>query len=175
MFPSYFPNNFIPYISIFQQQTAAVDGAEEAVPEPLEDATPPKRSKESSALMSLLGSTYMPKEELVTQKTVFEKAQDEIKKYREVTSLPLSENPLNWWRAHVSIPFWPAKPSGTFAYLVPVSHLSGFFPRLVILSQQKGAALLLNMLTNSFSCRKILLFQTSKTTDEGPLVLRTFV
>ncbi|CAJ1059856.1 zinc finger BED domain-containing protein 1-like [Xyrichtys novacula] len=43
-------------------QTSAFGGTEEAVPDPIEDVTPPKEPKESSALVSLLGSTYMLKE-----------------------------------------------------------------------------------------------------------------
>ncbi|KAL7390399.1 hypothetical protein ABVT39_020498 [Epinephelus coioides] len=62
---------------------------------------PTKRSKEpSSALMSLLGSVYKPKEPAVPVRSAPEKAQDYVKGYREVDPLPLSENPLSWWMKH---------------------------------------------------------------------------
>ncbi|KAK0141191.1 Zinc finger BED domain-containing protein 1 [Merluccius polli] len=33
-----------------------------------------------------------------------EKAQEEVNRYREVTPVPLSENPLTWWRVHARYP-----------------------------------------------------------------------
>ena len=81
-------------IFIFQQQEESDgDGAEETVPVQQEDnslgpvevddaPTPPKRSKDSSTLMALLGPAYTPKEATVPQKTQTEKAQEEVNKYR---------------------------------------------------------------------------------------------
>ncbi|XP_051804464.1 E3 SUMO-protein ligase ZBED1-like isoform X2 [Acanthochromis polyacanthus] len=65
------------------------------------DPPPTKRSKEpSSALMSLLGPAYKPKEPAVPVRSAAEKANDEVKGYREVEPLPLSANPLSWWMKH---------------------------------------------------------------------------
>ena len=51
-------------------------------------------------LMSLLGPAYKPKEPAVPVRSAAEKAKDEVKGYREVEPLPLSENPLSWWMKH---------------------------------------------------------------------------
>lgn len=79
------------------------DEAEETVPVQQEDTslgpievddaapTPPKRSRESSALMTLLGPAYMPKA-TVPQKTPADKAQEEINGYREVKPVPLRKS-----------------------------------------------------------------------------------
>lgn len=47
--------------------------------------------------MSLLGSAYKLKQPAALVKSAAEKAKDEVKAYREVDPLPLSENPLSWW------------------------------------------------------------------------------
>ncbi|KAG9272324.1 zinc finger BED domain-containing protein 1-like [Astyanax mexicanus] len=49
--------------------------------------------------MSLLGPSYTPKD-TVSEKTPAVKATEEVNRYREVKPIPLSENPLTWWRLH---------------------------------------------------------------------------
>lgn len=66
-----------------------------AVPAP----TQPKRQKDSSALMALLGSAYTPETPL-QRKTPTERAEEEVATYRKVPSIPLSQNPLTWWQVH---------------------------------------------------------------------------
>ncbi|KAL2079757.1 hypothetical protein ACEWY4_011180 [Coilia grayii] len=78
-----------------QQEDTFHRSADVAVPEP----TQPKRPKDSSALMALLGSAYTP-ETSPLRKTPTENARDEVTRYREVTSIPLSQNPLLWWKVH---------------------------------------------------------------------------
>ncbi|XP_076843678.1 E3 SUMO-protein ligase ZBED1-like [Brachyhypopomus gauderio] len=86
------------------------DGAEHIVPVEQEDnchasfevndaPTPPKKPKESSALMSLLGPAYTPKDTL-SEKTAADKSWEEVSRYREIKPIPHSENPLTWWRLH---------------------------------------------------------------------------
>lgn len=70
------------------------DGVEEVVEPPS-----PKKSKESSALESLLGEAYRPREG-EAQKTPAEKAKDEIRRYRAARAAGLQENPLDWWRSN---------------------------------------------------------------------------
>lgn len=61
--------------------------------------TQPKRQKESSALMALLGSSYTP-ETPPQMKTASVRAEEEVTIYRKVPSIHLSQNPLTWWQAH---------------------------------------------------------------------------
>ena len=44
-----------------------------------------------------MGNTYAP---VAVSRTTREKVLDEVMRYTEVKSLPLSTNPLNWWREH---------------------------------------------------------------------------
>lgn len=50
--------------------------------------------------MSLLGSAHKLQQPATQVKSAADKAKDEVKAYREVDSLPLSENPLSWWMKH---------------------------------------------------------------------------
>ena len=90
---------------VFQQEESAVsDPVEETPPvqqketsiEPAEEECCPQKK---SALMFLLGSAYKPNDS-ASLKTLADKAQEEVKKYREVPDIPLSENPLQWWKMH---------------------------------------------------------------------------
>lgn len=78
-----------------QQEDTSHGSADVAVPAP----TQPKRPKDSSALMALLGSAYIP-ETSPLRKTPTENAEDEVTRYRKVTTIPLSQNPLTWWSVH---------------------------------------------------------------------------
>lgn len=66
--------------------------------EPADDPGPPsKKARDSCALTDLLGKTYAP---VTVSRTTNDKALDEVMRYREVKPLPLSTNPLNWWKDH---------------------------------------------------------------------------
>lgn len=93
---------------IFEQEKSAVDTAEETAPiqqsdsslEPVEEEPRlQKKQKTSSALMFLLGSVYK-QNDAASLKTLADKAQEEVKRYREETHIPLSDNPLHWWNVH---------------------------------------------------------------------------
>ncbi|XP_036957922.1 E3 SUMO-protein ligase ZBED1-like [Acanthopagrus latus] len=75
-----------------QEDTSPTDAA---MPVP----TQPKRQKQSSALMALLGSSYTP-ETAPQGKTPSERAEEEVTIYRKVPSIHLSQNPLTWWQVH---------------------------------------------------------------------------
>ncbi|XP_016128723.1 zinc finger BED domain-containing protein 1-like [Sinocyclocheilus grahami] len=63
---------------------------------------PPKRSKESCALLDLLGAAYAPVAKVVSA-TAADRAREEVVKYREVIPIPLSEEPLKWWCKHEGV------------------------------------------------------------------------
>ncbi|KAM3610503.1 uncharacterized protein V6R79_004829 [Siganus canaliculatus] len=75
-----------------QEDTSPIDVA---IPVP----TPPKRQKDSSALVALLGSAYT-REAPLQRKTSSERAEEEVTIYRKVPSIHLSQNPLTWWQVH---------------------------------------------------------------------------
>lgn len=65
---------------------------------PADDPRPPsKKARDSCALADLLGNTYTP---VAASRTTNDKALDEVMRYKELKPLPLSVNPLNWWREH---------------------------------------------------------------------------
>uniref|UniRef100_A0A3Q1BI66 BED-type domain-containing protein n=1 Tax=Amphiprion ocellaris TaxID=80972 RepID=A0A3Q1BI66_AMPOC len=64
-----------------------------------DEPCPQKKQKKSSALMFLLGSVYK-QNDAASLKTLADKAQEEVNRYREETHIPLSENPLHWWKVH---------------------------------------------------------------------------
>ena len=92
-------------IYLLSQQGGAINAAEseagevpEQQAEPADDSAPPsKKARDSCALADLLGNTYAP---VAVSRTSSDKALDEVMRYKEVKSLPLSTNPLNWWREH---------------------------------------------------------------------------
>ncbi len=86
----------IHILSLFSHTQEDADDEAEAGVEP----PSPKKSKESSALESLLEEDYRPKNEGGgPQQTRAEKAEDEIKRYRAARPAGLQDNPLAWWRA----------------------------------------------------------------------------
>ncbi len=92
-------------IHLFFQQSGPINAAvSEAVEvleqqaEPADDPVPPlKKARDSCALADLLGNTYTP---VAVSRTADDKASDEMMRYKEVKPLPLSTNPLHWWREH---------------------------------------------------------------------------
>lgn len=51
--------------------------------------------------MFLLGPVHSPKQnKTASQKTLTERAKEEVNRYREVQPVPLSKDPLIWWRDH---------------------------------------------------------------------------
>lgn len=65
---------------------------------PADDPRPPsKKARDSCVLADLLGNTYTP---VAASRTTNDKALDEVMRYKELKPLPLSVNPLNWWREH---------------------------------------------------------------------------
>ncbi|XP_060786740.1 E3 SUMO-protein ligase ZBED1-like [Neoarius graeffei] len=59
----------------------------------------PKR-KASSLLVNLLGQSFCDTEGTVEPTTPYAIAEEEMNEYCKASSLPLSEDPLNWWRVH---------------------------------------------------------------------------
>ncbi|KAK1898959.1 Zinc finger BED domain containing protein 1 [Dissostichus eleginoides] len=72
----------------------------------LEEETPdgpsaPKRKASSSSLLvSLLGRSFTDTEGTAEPKTPYASAEEEMERYCKASSLPLTEDPLNWWRVH---------------------------------------------------------------------------
>ncbi|XP_077314545.1 E3 SUMO-protein ligase ZBED1-like [Lithobates pipiens] len=74
---------------------------EEEESSPIEDnhsPSPPKRKR--SPLMTLLGQSFTDTEGTIEPKTPYAKAEEEMEKYCKAPPLPLTEEPLNWWREH---------------------------------------------------------------------------
>ncbi|KAJ8410623.1 hypothetical protein AAFF_G00195270 [Aldrovandia affinis] len=61
----------------------------------------PPPAKRTCALADLLGDTFGVVRE-APEKSFFDQAEEEIKKYTEAAPLPLSGNPLDWWKGHHS-------------------------------------------------------------------------
>lgn len=60
-----------------------------------------KRPRTTSALADLLGTSYTtPADNNTGAKTANDVATEEIKKFRDEGPLPLTGNPLCWWRDH---------------------------------------------------------------------------
>lgn len=103
-----------PLLLSFQTQTARTprteaDEAPGGIGEgeemlPVEDERPtcpsaPKR-RASSLLVSLLGQSFTDAEGTVQTKTAYARAEEEMDRYCKAPSLPLTEDPLNWWCVH---------------------------------------------------------------------------
>ncbi|XDV36514.1 hypothetical protein PO909_006275 [Leuciscus waleckii] len=66
--------------------------------EAAEDSGPPsKKKRDSCALADLLRQTYTPEADSIKTR---DDAVDEVMKYKEVKPVPLSTNPLSWWKEH---------------------------------------------------------------------------
>lgn len=66
---------------------------------PIEDShSPPKKKATTSLLMTLLGQSFT--DGAIEPKTPYAKAEDEMEKYCKAPPLPLTEDPLKWWREH---------------------------------------------------------------------------
>lgn len=65
-----------------------------SIPEP-----PLKRPRTSCALADLLGATYATGDN-TAPKSADDAAAAEIKRFKDETPLPLTGNPLSWWRDH---------------------------------------------------------------------------
>jgi len=52
--------------------------------------------------LDLLGAAYAPVASVVCA-TVADRAREEVGKYREVTPIPLSDDPLKWWCKHEGV------------------------------------------------------------------------
>ena len=59
------------------------------------DESPPSK-KRKTALDALLGDCFVPKQ----RKSSIESAREEVTRYRAKDALPLTENPMNWWRSN---------------------------------------------------------------------------
>nr|XP_054591578.1 E3 SUMO-protein ligase ZBED1-like [Nothobranchius furzeri] len=59
-----------------------------------------KRKASSSLLVTLLGHTFTDNEAAVQNKTSYSRAEEEVYNYCRAPSLPLTEDPLNWWHGH---------------------------------------------------------------------------
>ncbi|XP_070408816.1 E3 SUMO-protein ligase ZBED1-like [Nothobranchius furzeri] len=64
-----------------------------------DDPSAAKR-KPTSLLVSLLGQSFNDVEVSEESKTPYVRAEEEMDNYLKTSSLPLSEDPLNWWRVH---------------------------------------------------------------------------
>lgn len=67
---------------------------------PIEDSHSPPKRKATSLLMTLLGQSFTDTEGTIEPKTPYAKAEEEMEKYCKAPPLPLTEDPLNWWREH---------------------------------------------------------------------------
>ncbi|XP_078025205.1 E3 SUMO-protein ligase ZBED1-like [Epinephelus lanceolatus] len=66
---------------------------------PTEDSpSAPKRKAPSSLLVSLLGQSFTDTESTVEPKAPYARAEEEMERYYKAPALPLTEDPLNWWR-----------------------------------------------------------------------------
>ncbi|KAI2646307.1 E3 SUMO-protein ligase ZBED1 [Labeo rohita] len=89
-----------------------------------------------------------------------DRAREEVGKYRDVTPVPLSEDPLKWWCKHEGVTlFCLSRQNVTFVFQGQVSQLKEFSPQLGTLLLLKEVAFCQSMLTNSFSCKKNDSFQ----------------
>ena len=58
----------------------------------------PKRKK--SLLVSLLGQSFTDTEGTAEPKPPYARAEKEMERFCQAPSLPLTEDPLNWWHVH---------------------------------------------------------------------------
>ncbi|KAJ4949461.1 hypothetical protein JOQ06_020976 [Pogonophryne albipinna] len=63
-------------------------------------SAPKRKASSSSLLVSLLGQSFTDTEGTAEPKTPYAIAEEEIERYCKASSLPLTEDPLNWWRVH---------------------------------------------------------------------------
>ncbi|XP_078017548.1 E3 SUMO-protein ligase ZBED1-like [Epinephelus lanceolatus] len=102
----------LPFLSEEEQQdiharmiaeAVALEDPGEAEGSPVEPETgqaegpAPKRRSTSAALVNLLGKTFT--EVRAAPKSVSTRAEEEMKKYSEQPALPLTEDPLMWWKS----------------------------------------------------------------------------
>nr|XP_023660006.1 zinc finger BED domain-containing protein 1-like [Paramormyrops kingsleyae] len=73
---------------------------EETSMEDSPSAAPKRKASSSSLLVSLLGQSFTDTEGTVKPKTPYVIAKEEMEAYCKAPSLPLTEDPLNWWRVH---------------------------------------------------------------------------
>lgn len=84
-------------INIFLQDPGEAEGSP-VEPETGQAEDPaPKRRSTSAALVNLLGKTVT--EVRAAPKSVSTRAEEEMKKYSEQPALPLTEDPLMWWKS----------------------------------------------------------------------------
>ncbi len=92
--------NFFLCLYIFSIQADQEDPTNE--PESpdngLDEGPAPKRT---SALVNLLGKTF--NSDKVAPRSANTRAEEEMRKYLDVSPLSLSENPLSWWRSHETV------------------------------------------------------------------------
>lgn len=69
---------------------------------PIEDkpSSPKRKASSKSLLVSLLEQSFTDIEGTVQPKTPYARAEEEMEKYCKAPSLPLTEDPMNWWHAH---------------------------------------------------------------------------
>lgn len=61
----------------------------------------PAKMRKSCGLTDLLGQTYG--DVGAPPKSLSATAEEEVKRYQEVTSLALTEDPLSWWKSHEEV------------------------------------------------------------------------
>ncbi|XP_051576276.1 E3 SUMO-protein ligase ZBED1-like [Myxocyprinus asiaticus] len=69
------------------------------------DLSPPCKRKNvdsSCALEDLFGNAFYPPKRQHLPLSLYNQAEDEVKKYKETEPLPLSGDPLIWWKEHQS-------------------------------------------------------------------------
>ena len=97
----------------FRQQTISEPEVQEHQEEPgytEEDPGPPvipAKMRKSRGLTDLLGQTYG--DVGAATKSLSAIAEEEVKRYQEVTPLALTEDPLSWWKSHEHVYPFPAK------------------------------------------------------------------
>lgn len=81
-----------------EEHSAANDEENEEEPQ----GPSPAKRRASSALAELLGNTYGRQEEPASapEKSPFDIAEEEVKRYKGADPLTLSEKPLDWWKEH---------------------------------------------------------------------------
>ncbi|KAM3876933.1 E3 SUMO-protein ligase ZBED1-like [Diretmus argenteus] len=117
----------------------------------IEEAGPPApKRKASSLLVSLLGSSFNAAEDTAAQtKSTQVRAEEEIESYCKVPVLPLTGDPLNWWRVHeITFPSSPGCQSDTCVSQAQACLQSEFSPPQEMWSLQKEAVSHQNMWIN---------------------------
>lgn len=80
-----------------EEQNQSPTPPKRGAPSSLQCPSPPKRRASSSLLENLLGNTFSG---ATAQQPVsaYAKAEEEVSKFRGAPPIPLSEDPLSWWR-----------------------------------------------------------------------------